>query len=230
MIYSLGVRMKLYELALVRKLIRRIPVILRLDGRAFHTVTNKCNKPFDELLSSTMVMTALKLCSEIQGAKCAYCQSDEISILITDFDTLTTEPWFNYNVDKIESITSGIASAYFTVHWCNDGNIAVFDSRARNYPKDEVCNYFVWRQLDWIRNSVHMAARSMFSHKELKNKKQSDMHEMMYSKGFNWADLQDKWKNGTFLYLDKDRWAIHTDVIFTKNREIVDNLLIPKED
>jgi len=224
---SIGNRLKKnYEFRGIRKLIRRIPVIIRLDGKAFHTLTKNCNRPFDDRLIDIMKKTTLYLCNNIQGVKCAYCQSDEISLLLTDFDTLNTEAWFDYNVSKMESISAGMASSYFSLNW---GNIAVFDSRARNYPKEEVCNYFIWRQQDWIRNSVSMLAQSLYSHKQLHKKNQSNMHEMIHDKGLNWSDLPDIYKNGLFIYKDDRNWIEDNTIIFTKNRNIIERLLIPKE-
>lgn len=94
-------------------LTRRTPVIIRLDGKAFHTYTKKLNKPFDEALMEDMKNTAIYLCQKIQGAKCAYVQSDEISILITDYDKLSTDAWFDYNIQKITSISASLATAKF---------------------------------------------------------------------------------------------------------------------
>ena len=77
-------------------LTRRTPVIIRLDGKAFHTYTRGLDKPFDSGLINDMQDTAIYLCQNIQGAKCAYVQSDEISILVTDFDDINTQAWFDY--------------------------------------------------------------------------------------------------------------------------------------
>jgi len=227
---SIGNRMKdNYENRYRVKLTRRMPIIIRLDGKAFHTLTRRCTKPFDTLFQANIENTALALCAEIQGAKCAYVQSDEISILLTDFDKLTTEAWFDYNLQKIVSISAGIASAHFTVHYLNDGYTAVFDSRAFYIPKEEVCNYFIWRQQDWIRNSVQMLAQFYYSSKQLYKKNQNDMHEMIYQKGDNWADLEPKWKNGVFLYKSDGGWGRAEDQIFSKNRQLVEQFLEPIE-
>lgn len=224
---NLGDRMKqYYENRNRHKLIRRIPVIMRADGKAFHTVTIPCKKPFDEILNNTMVATAQFLMSQVQGAKLSYIQSDEISILITDFDKLTTDAWFDYNVQKMCSVAAGYASAYFTTHWCNDGNIAVFDCRVFNIPKEEVNNYFVWRQKDWERNSLQMLAQAHFSHSELHGKGKTDMHEMLYQIGVNWADLDAKWKNGVTI-VDN---VIDPEIIFTKDRFIDEQYFLPKEE
>jgi len=174
-----------------------------------------------------MQRVAIKLCEQIQGAKCAYVQSDEISILITDFDRLTTEAWFDYNLQKIVSISSSIASSNFSLCW---GQAVAFDSRAFNIPKEEVCNYFIWRQQDWMKNSVQMLARTYYSTKQLHKKKIADMHEMLYEKNINWNDLKNIWKNGTFIYLlENEGWQLKFDSIFTKERSIVEKYLEPTE-
>jgi len=158
---SIGTRMKNnYEDRYRFKLTRRMPVIIRLDGKAFHTLTRNCQKPFDDLFNNAMIFVMSHLLGEFQGAKCGYQQSDEISILLTDFDALQTEAWFDYNIQKIASVSAGYASAWFTSHYLNDGEIAVFDSRVFNIPKEEVCNYFIWRQKDWLRNSIQMIGRA----------------------------------------------------------------------
>jgi len=202
----IGDRMKMYyELRAQTHLTRRMPVILRVDGRAFHTLTRKLNlkKPFDGDIQRWMIETARALCEEIQGAQLAYVQSDEISILITDYAGLQTEAWFDYNVQKMTSVSASIATCKFVqqvTEWlAYESQLISFDARVFNLPREEVNNYFVWRQQDWIKNSVQMLARSHYSQKQLLNKKQSDMHEMLHEKGVNWADLPEKWKNGVVL-------------------------------
>jgi len=184
------------------KLTRRTPVILRLDGRAFHTLCRQMEKPFDKNFIDGMVHSARIVCEEIQGAKCAYIQSDEVSILLTDFDQLNTSAWFDYNLQKLVSVTAAMMSVNFS-RWLSQMfgiNYAVFDCRVFNIPKEEVCNYFIWRQKDWMRNSVQMLASSVFSHKELQNKKVPDMLKMLRETGMNWHELEPIYRNGTFLY------------------------------
>jgi len=223
---NLGDRMKKnYEDRYRFYLTRRVPVIIRPDGRAFHTLTKNCEKPFDRQFCNRMDYVAIKLMEGMQGAKCAYVQSDEISILLTDFDTLTTDAWFNYNVQKMASVSAGMASALFTRVMEDDDNIATFDSRVFNVPKEEVANYFVWRQKDWIRNSVSMLALSYYSHKELHKKNQKDMHEMLHIKGVNWADIRQRYKNGCFIYRELGSIAYRYDVIFTEERNCIERCL-----
>ncbi|KKN05332.1 hypothetical protein LCGC14_1088530 [marine sediment metagenome] len=231
---SIGNRMKEnYEERYRIKLTRRMPVIIRLDGKSFHTLTRHCKKPFDDDFSECMTATASYLLKNIQGAKCAYKQSDEISILLTDFDRLTTDAWFDYNLQKMVSVSAGIASSFFTWKWqCTymENKIAVFDSRIFNIPKEEVCNYFIWRQRDWFRNSLQMLARTHFSHKELNEKNASDIHEMLHQKEVNWADLEPVWKNGVFIWLEDAGWRTISDVIFTQDRYTIERYLEPIED
>lgn len=183
-------------------LIKRMPVIIRLDGKAFHTFTAKLNKPFDTSLIENMVFSATNVLNSIQGAKCAYVQSDEVSILMTDYDTFETCGWYDYNKSKIESVSASIMTAYFNKGQIFPG-LAFFDSRAFNIPREEVVNYFLWRAKDWERNSVSMYCNSVYSQKEMHKKSKTDQHEMLYKKGLNWTtDLSDQIKNGTFIFPD----------------------------
>ena len=96
---SLGDRMKRYENVPKVSLVRRMPVIIRLDGKAFHTFTRGFVKPFDSVLMQTMNDTMKYLCENIQGCVMAYTQSDEISLVLIDYQTLTSDAWFDNNVD-----------------------------------------------------------------------------------------------------------------------------------
>jgi len=220
-----------YENRFRYQLTRRIPVIIRVDGKAFHTLTQGC-EPFDKRLTDTMTATALHLCEEIQGVKCAYKQSDEISLLLTDYDLITTQAWFDYNLNKVVSISAALASVKFTELY---NKYAIFDSRAFNIPVDEVANYFIWRQKDWLRNSVAMLAQSHFSANQLHGKSQADMHEMLHSININWNDLELRFKNGTFICKIIDEptgmssWQVKEDVIFTQDRNIIEQYLTRKD-
>lgn len=211
---SLGYRMKSYEFVYKDSLIKKIPVIVRVDGRAFHTLTRNFDKPFDLNFINTMVSSSLYLASNMQGFKLAYIQSDEASFLLTDCETDKTQGWFDYNRQKIISISASLMTAAFNSLYKFEENFPVFDSRAFNIPKEDVLNYFLWRAKDWKRNSLQMYSRAYFSHKELQNKKQEDMHEMLHSIGKNWSDLPQILKNGTFLYKSEDgKISIRNDVL-----------------
>lgn len=229
---SLGSRMKNnYEDRYRIGLTRRTPVIIRLDGKAFHTLTRGFNKPFDPGFQSAMAGTTEYLCGEIQGVKLAYMQSDEISLLLTDFDRLSTDAWFDYNLQKMVSVSASMASVVFSRRI---GQIkgpeyfGFFDSRAFNLPKEEVANYFLWRQKDWIRNSVMMLAQANFSHKELHGKNQADMHEMLYSKGINWNDLNPECKNGLFfIKSETGKFNPENNFIISQKRDLIEFFLTP---
>jgi len=194
---AIGTRMKEnYEERYRFKLLRRTPVILRLDGNAFHTLLRKSVKPFDEGFSLVMEKTAHTLCQKIQGVKCCYVQSDEMSFLLTDYDRLETSAWFDYNVQKMVSISSGMASVTFSALFDRP---AVFDARVFNLPKEEVNNYFVWRQKDWIRNSISMLARAHYSDKQVFKKGKKELLDMLGEKNIHWELLLDRWKYGVFV-------------------------------
>lgn len=138
---QLGQRMKtFYEQVPKYKLYRRTPVAIRIDGRAFHTFTRGFQKPFDEVLGNTMVRTMEYLCQNIQGAKLGYTQSDEITILLTDYDTLETDAWFDYEVQKICSISASMATMAFNRFFEMEMNVfkashSIMDTNEWAYPE-----------------------------------------------------------------------------------------------
>lgn len=222
---SLGDRMKSnYENRSKTFLIRRMPVILRLDGKAFHTLTRKAEKPFDTRIEQAMSIAMQAVCKEVSGAKIAFTQSDEISILLVDYDKLTTEAYFDYQVQKMCSVCASIASVAFTLDY---GKTAHFDCRVFNIPKEEVSNYFLWRQKDWIRNSVSMLAQAYFSQKQLHKKSQQDMHEMLHSIGINWAHLEDRRKNGLWYFTQNK--LLCGNIILNQDRHIIDSIVNVEE-
>lgn len=204
---SLGDRMKDFESRNSSYLTPKIPVMMRLDGKAFHTFTKGSVKPFDKIIIDCMAATTEYLMNNIQGAKVGYCQSDEISILITDFENITTDRWYDYNIQKMTSISAAFASTAFTISYNQRKGIypselyklAHFDSRVFNIPKEDVMNCFRWRYQDWLRNSIQMLAQSLYSHKELQGKKTPVLNELCFQKGQNWNDLDPQLKNGTLF-------------------------------
>jgi tRNA(His) 5'-end guanylyltransferase len=221
---ELGSRMKeFYEDRFRTKLPRRAYTVIRIDGKAFHTYTKGLERPFDDGLIEDMNDTTIFLCKNIMGAKMGYVQSDEISILVTDFDTLDTQAWFDYNVQKMVSIASSLATSEFnrlridryikekydsgisniTYRFMeNLSNIkqAQFDARVFQIPsRTEVENMFIWRQQDAVRNSISSVAQSLYSHKELNGKKTNDMQEMIFQKGINWNDYDFRKKRGAVI-------------------------------
>lgn len=232
---SLGDRMKeFYENRTRNFLPRRTYTIIRVDGKAFHSYTRGLVRPFDEKLVNDMDETACYMCKNIQGAKFAFVQSDEISILLTDFEGLTTDAWFDGNIQKMASISASLATAKFNE--LRPNKIALFDSRVFTIPSDiEVENYFIWRQQDTTRNSISSVAQSMFSHRELENKNTDQTQEMCFKKGVNWNDFSAKLKRGRLIVKQdyekegatRSKWVSIDPPIFTQEREML-KVLIPK--
>lgn len=110
---SLGDRMKGYEGVSRNFLTRRVPAIIRLDGKAFHTFTKGMEKPFDPVLTQAMQETMKYLCENIQGCVLGYTQSDEITLVLTDYATIQTDAWFGYNIQKMCSVSASMATMAF---------------------------------------------------------------------------------------------------------------------
>lgn len=202
---SLGERMKCYEAVTHHHLTRRCPVIVRVDGRAFHTWTRGLGRPFDQRIVFAMLHATIRIVGEIQGCKLAYTQSDEASFLLTDFDTLETQPWFGYDLAKVISMSASIMTAAFNIAAYDHGLgtvrhvPATFDARAFNVPREDIPNYFLWRAMDWQRNSVQMLAQAHFSPKELYRKRRADMIQMLAAIGHSWEALEPRLKYGSFV-------------------------------
>lgn len=232
--------MKGYEGASKVSLPGRMPVVVRVDGKAFHTYTRGCARPWDNKLTEVMDTTATQLCQDIQGVQVAYVQSDEISLLLHNYKKLESQAWFDNEVQKMVSVSAAIASATFTLNsyriW-SPGDItgwpdemcrpAYFDSRAFVLPEAEVCNYFIWRQQDATRNSVQMLARSLYSHKELHGKNNADLQDLCHKKGHNWNDLPTNHKRGRCVIRNAEgKWVMDNNIpIFTADRDYLNKLL-----
>ena len=201
--------------------------------------------------------TAQQLCENISGCKFAYTQSDEITLILTDYEDIKTEPWFGNNLQKIVSISASMATYYFNkafyqamedeyLDWYIDGEeskslmthseaynerIACFDARAFIVPREEIFNVLYWRQLDCVRNSIQLLGQAHFSHKQLQNKDQNEIQEMLFQeKGINWANEPNWFKNGVALYRKpigeptiRNKWYLDLDTpIFTKDRNYIE--------
>jgi len=197
---SLGDRMKRYEAVPRISLMRRSCVILRVDGRAFHTFTRGMDRPFDQYLADAMVHAAASTAMEMQGFQMGYHQSDEVSFFLHDFDRLETDAWFGNDLQKMVSITTSLFTGHFIDHIPEDLKAPAFDCRAFTLPHAEVANYFLWRARDWHRNSLFIYARTFFSDQELHGKGREELHEMLHAIGKNWTtDVDEMFRNGTFF-------------------------------
>jgi len=242
----LGDRMKkFYENRTKQYLPRRTYTMIRIDGKAFHSYTRGLKRPFDDGLMNDMDETAIYLCKNIQGAKLAYVQSDEISILLTDFESFATDAWFDGNIQKIVSVSASMAAAKFNqLRWIRFVNskyndttekvewlwfmaaaklkLGEFDARTFTIPsRTEVSNYFVWRQQDATRNSISSLAQSLYSPKDLMGCGSNKLQEMCHEKGTNWNDFDPKYKRGRLIL--KEVFDTESD---WKTIDTVDNPLI----
>ena len=271
---ELGKRMKeYYENIPKTKLMRRCPVIIRIDGRAFHTFTKGFKRPFDDILSQSMKETTKYLCENIQGAVLGYTQSDEISILLIDYATLETDAWFDYEIQKLCSISASMATMAFNKffaenvrHWASISGReifealtleqrityehtlnnavekgAMFDARCFSIPKEEVANYFYWRQLDAMRNSVQMVGQANFSHRELQFKSTKQIISLLETHcGINWHSLPIWQQRGSACikhkvsvdypdgtYVLRNKWKIDNEIPIFKDdgREYIEDLI-----
>lgn len=201
---SIGDRMKSYERAYDPHFTPNSPVVIRVDGRSFHTFLRGAARPFDMRFIDAMSDAAGTVAVDMAGFKLAYVQSDECTFVITDYDRHETQGWFDYSLNKIVSITASAFTLEFNHYY--DTSSGLFDARAFVVPEPDVPNVFVWRQRDWTRNSVQMYARSHFSHKQLHGKKMDDLHAMLAEKGMSWEnDFTDVIKYGTFVHPDGSR-------------------------
>ena len=280
---SLGDRMKGYENISRIYLTRRTPVIIRIDGKAFHSFTRGFAKPFDDILIKSMQDTSKYLCENIMGCKLAYTQSDEISLLLVDYEKLGTQAWFDNNLQKMVSVAASMATMAFNKFFMREvleeefewkagftpqsvmiqerhqkyiDNLktainkgAMFDARAFILPKEEVNNYFIWRQQDATRNSIQMVAQSNFSHKELQGKSCNVLQDMLHEqKGINWNDYPTVYKRGSCIvkvydvitqydeagnicgYTERTKWIVDKEIpIFTQDRDYINKYVMLEE-
>ena len=247
---DLGVRMKTYYEQIPKtRLVRRMPVACRIDGKAFHTFTRGFKKPFDKILMASMQDTMKYLCQNIQGCVLGYTQSDEITLILVDYQTLTSGAWFDYEVQKMCSISASMATMAFNRAFADnaskakldgvfDGNPdsegfkywetimkamvkgAMFDSRCFNIPKEEVTNLIYWRQLDATRNSIQMVGQANFSHAQLQNKTCNDIQDMlMLQKGINWNNFPVECKRGTCCIKTDEGWIVDKEIPIFKGED-----------
>jgi tRNA(His) 5'-end guanylyltransferase len=195
---NLGDRLKVLEMAEAgRRAVLDVPVIARLDGRAFHTYTRGMKRPFDERMQYMMRNTTSGLVAEFH-ALVGYTQSDEIT-LVWDKPTL-----FDGRFQKLTSVLAGYASATFMREHILTGGFysqtPCFDCRVFQVNNlDDALDVLAWREDDAVKNSVAMAAQSVYSHKQLMNKHRGDMMDMLHAKGINWNDYPAHFKRGIYL-------------------------------
>lgn len=202
---TLGQLMKYYEsFETNRKVLPRLPVYVRLDGRSFHTFTRSFDRPYDDRMIRSMVKTTKHLIEQTH-AKIGYCQSDEISLIY--YNEFADEfPLFGGSIFKLTSVLAGMTSAQFAL--CGSVEFPLetynqcphFDCRVIVFPTKELCRKMLyWRYRDAVKNSVSMLAQCNFSDKRLHGKNTAERLKMLSSLGIEWEDNPYHFKYGTFL-------------------------------
>ena len=250
---DIDIRMKHnYEEPYKFRLTRRTPVIIRIDGRAFHTFAKGFVRPFDDVLRNSMKATMLYLCENTMGCVYGYTQSDEITLVLVDYDTLEASAFFDYDVQKLCSITASMATMRFNKSFENnvekfrmsatDRNAgeqwivyhdalakgAMFDSRCYNIPKEEVCNQVYARQIDAIRNSVQLVAQTYYGQSELDNKPISELKEMLKKDhDIDWNNYPIEYQRGSSCIKTDEGWVIDTEMPILKGeaREYIERYI-----
>lgn len=218
---TLAARMKSYEDT------TRLPkggVIIRVDGKAFHTWTKRNNfeKPFDKSLMAAMEYATVKTAMEMQGFRLAYTQSDEASFVLTNYGEMEGA-WFDYKVQKLVSVTSSIFTKHFNKYFEGSGTtLANFDARAFSVPKFDLANNIVWRVQDNKRNWVQALGQHHFSHKQMQGKSNKEVLEMLEDHGIDLAEIPTQVKMGTTVYAH-DGYVDYlvTDLDYDKINELI---------
>ena len=202
-----------YEVPQRYQLMKKIPVIVRVDGRSFHTLTRKlsCEKPYDKNLSNAMMKTTIALCEEF-NAVFGYCQSDEISLLLLDDKKTNSQPIWNYELNKIVSISAATASVVLSKEI---NQYALFDSRAFNIPKDDIVNYFIWRQVDALRNARNGWSETTLSQKMGKKTAKKELQGLGAAKQVEKTEFE---TNANFIDMS-NRFRMGATIVKIKNND-----------
>jgi len=181
-----------------------LPVCARIDGKAFHSWTRGLNRPYDERIQELFNQTTLFLVEETKAC-IGYTQSDEISLIFYNYGKPESQIFFNGRVCKMTSVLASMATAKFNslvpeLLPEKSSKLAFFDCRVWTVPDmTEAVNYLIWREQDATRNSIQMAAQSVFSHKQLQNKNNKELQEMLFQEGINWNNYPVRFKRGAYF-------------------------------
>jgi len=236
---DLGDRMKGYEKTYDSSILNRVPVIIRVDGKGFSKWTKsiKATKPFDPMLGAAMSEAMRETASNIEGCLFAYTQSDEMTFVLRNDQSLESTPWFGNRVQKICSVVSSMVTANFHM----SGPPAYFDARVFAVPDiNEAINCLIWRQNDAVKNSISCATYYEVAKKVGKKTARKLMHklnqkqqqELLFNQtGINWNNYPTKFKRGVgcrrvikILKIDdnicqRSSWEIDDDLpTFAKDR------------
>ena len=202
MLDNFGDRMKLYEKLESKRFMPLLPVCVRLDGKCFGKFTRGLARPYDVRLSVLMQETTKYLVEETNACM-GYTQSDEITLVFYS-DRGDSQIFCGGKLQKMNSILASMCTAYFSLNLSyfideREDCAPLFDCRVWQVPNlTEAANVFLWRELDATKNSVSMACREHYSHKQMMNLGRSDQMELLFKAGVNWNDYPTFFKRGTY--------------------------------
>ena len=243
-------RMKKYEYVTRTYLTTRTPAILRVDGRAFHTLTRGFKRPFDEILAGAMQDTMKYLCENIQGCVLGYTQSDEITLVLVDYKTLETSAWFDYNIQKCVSVSASMATMAFNRFFVENiekfgrENIENWDDGGTNEELSDkeraVCKLVETYYKAYTKGAMFDSRVFNIPKEEVCNNilwRQQDairIKEMLLSeKGIDWNDLPTKFQRGSCCIKTFDEqtgrseWIIDNEIPIFKGegRKYIEGLI-----
>ena len=253
---SLGNRLKKYESAYDQTIIGRVPVIIRCDGKGFSKWTKAINavKPFDDDLSRNMTLAMVDTAKHIEGCLFGFTQSDEITFVLRNDQSLESTPWFSNRMQKMCSVTASILTANFNRLYIGhfDTPPAYFDARVFAVPTvQEAINCLVWRQRDATKNSISCAtyyecAKKIgkgTARKQMEGLNGKQQQELLFqTTGLNWNDFPTKFKRGIGCYkrwvtcdrfdgvsYQRSEWTIDNELpIFASNQDFLRTILEPE--
>ena len=230
---------------------KKIPVLIRVDGKAFHTFTKGFKRPFDDILRNSMKNTMLRLCLDIQGCVFGYEQSDEITLVLIDYQNPTSSAWFDYRIQKVASTAAGLATCFFNQELAKNINAfvngrkesemtseelkylerirraqekgAVFDGRCFNVPQDMVFDRIMGRQIDAIKNSISVTGQTYFSQNELNKKSTKEIVEMLKEKNIMWEEFPVEHQRGAACYKTPQTIVGPSGTKVTRNKFQIDD-------
>lgn len=215
--FELAKTMKSYENVPRMALMEGVPVIIRVDGRAFKNFTKGLAAPFDEVFRTAMRNTMIALCANVGNCVLGYTFSDEISLVLIQ-KTPSTDSWFKNEVEKMVSNSASLATLFFNREFVAAASKAIekdtalkkryepkfwratFDSRVFNLPEKEITNYLLWRQMDCMRNSIASAVRALpgITHATTHGQDLTAMKMMLSGGGTPWESFSSYNRYGVF--------------------------------
>ena len=255
---TLGERMKEYEMQSRTRLLRRVPVIIRLDGKAFHTWTRGLDRPFDRNLMHIMQKTMLALCEQIQGCVLGYTQSDEITLVLVDYQRMESMAWFDNQVQKMCSVAASIATSafekalheeidelevdaqkyywdnqLFTQEECLEKMHLLIDKKWKANFDARAFNipiHEVINNLIWRQQDA--TRNSILSVAQSLYSHKELQNKMLTEKNVNWNDYKTDEKRGIAAIKDNEgKWFIdELTPIFTEDRDYINRLVYPESD